>query len=226
MAVGGAAINHEAKVIKKWLGDLQPAHEAYLDTIKIKNKKFGNTKKDPSKNYAKMLNEWIDSYEPTFETIVNIRTKSGAEIDKKEMKRNPPPYLFSFCDAIGILKDTLYVWAEDDEELARAISRYKGLYELAIAEGSATGAYNARWTQFEAQNSLNWTNKNDIKSGGEKIGSFVGVNMTSEELDNAAAILVARIVGTKGDVDDSVGDPRTRCGKKPGRNGPATHPKK
>jgi hypothetical protein len=226
MTVGVATESAEKGKICKWLGDVQPAHDAFLDIIREENRKHGlfNSKKDPSKNYASMLLEWLEKYEPYYEIEVHIMTKNGTSIDKTEKHRNPPPYLEAFCDAIAITAKTLDEWAKTDSELRDAISRYKGVYAQIVKEGGTTGSYNARWTQFEVQNSLDWTSRSDVQSGGKPLAGFAGPVLTDDELDNAALNLVARIAAVKKDVEPIVGDPGARQGLEPTIDPTATRP--
>lgn len=124
----------------------------------------------PSKYNSRLCEEVIKYFdiEPHFETPVTTTYKDGTT--KEEIKLIPSdlPTLAGFAVKIGVHRDTIDQWRKDHKEFSDAIKKAKECQENILVTNGLQGLYAQPFAIMASKNILNWRDKQDMTSDGQK----------------------------------------------------------
>jgi hypothetical protein len=110
--------------------------------------------------------EYFD-IEATKTVIEKMFDKNGKLSGEKEREvANTLPTIEGFCRLIGVSKETLHRWLDDEEkeELRDAYKKSKSIQEAIWLECSLKGLYHPLFTIFMGKNVFGWSDKVEVKA--------------------------------------------------------------
>jgi len=132
------------------------------------------------KEYCKQLIDYIENWEPYYESPVEKQDKDGNVTTKMVKSANPPPSLVKFAQNIGVARDSLYEWGEVHKEFSDALKKAKDAMEESLVENGLNGSYNNAMAIFALKNRCHWTDKQEITG---RDGKDLYPKMSDEDID-------------------------------------------
>jgi len=83
------------------------------------------------------------------------------------------PTLAGFAAEIGVCKDSLLAWAENNEEFSGAIKKAKAIQEQNLVSGALSGKHQSTFSIFFAKNNLGYKDKTEVDHSSEQLQSLL-----------------------------------------------------
>lgn len=123
----------------------------------------------PTKYNSKTLPK-VWAYVKECEDEVYIFQKQKGKVEGFEEKiRTHLPTVVGLALKLGVSKETVYVWAKENQELSDALTRIKSMQEQALLNGGLSNRYNPLITKLILATNHGYHEKKDITSDGKQI---------------------------------------------------------
>ena len=122
----------------------------------------------PTKYKEEYCQELIDYFNIDHVRGINKETKDGRIVEV--IVGNSLPLLTGFANKIGVVRSTLYLWANEtnedgtlkNPEFSNAYARAKEMQEDMLVSNALNGMYDTKFAVFAAKNMIGWRDKQEI----------------------------------------------------------------